>query len=421
MNQDAGTGSATQADEVSADREARIRRALQHLKDDTTDQVEKVEFFEASEFTDPVLAARERDLVFGRVPTIIAHSSEIPKTFDFKNVRMPRNQVIITRQRDGSVKALVNLCRHRGALLEDEPCGKRRLFSCPYHRWSYDIDGTLRTITRDNTVGELERQELSLIELPCEERHGFIWVVDQVGAEIDVAAWLGPEMDEILAGYHLEDLHCVREEGFEEPVNWKIMQDAFLDGYHIQYAHPNTAGKIIHTNVMAFEDFGAHCRFVAPRKTIDRFLEEDPGDRSLVNYVTETHFLGPNSTLLKQPDHFQLLTFRPHHESPTHSVMEMRLIVPSAERADMDPERWERLWEKNWQILLDVLHAEDFPVLRNSQKGMSSRNAGPMVLGRNEVANHLFRRTIHRLLSETGEDDSPDGQAESATREAGRA
>ena len=160
MNQDAGTGSATQADEVSADREARIRRALQHLKDDTTDQVEKVEFFEASEFTDPVLAARERDLVFGRVPTIIAHSSEIPKTFDFKNVRMPRNQVIITRQRDGSVKALVNLCRHRGALLEDEPCGKRRLFSCPYHRWSYDIDGTLRTITRDNTVGELERQEL---------------------------------------------------------------------------------------------------------------------------------------------------------------------------------------------------------------------------------------------------------------------
>src|SRR3546814_8927515 len=97
-----------------------------------------------------------------------------------------------------------------------------------------------------------------------------------------------------MAGYGLDELLCVRGEGFEEPVNWKIMQDAFLDGYHIQYAHPNTAGKIIHTNVMAFEDFGNHCRFVAPRKTIDRWLEEDPGDQSLVDFVTETHFLGPN-------------------------------------------------------------------------------------------------------------------------------
>lgn len=390
-------------DVVSADREARIRRALEHLKNDTTDQFEKVEYFEATEYTDPDLAARERDLVFGRVPSIVAHGSEIANTYDFKTIRMPRNNVIITRQKDGSVKALVNLCRHRGALLETEDCGKRRLFSCPYHRWSYDIDGSLRTVTRDNTVGELDRSELGLVELPCEERHGFVWVVDRAGAEIDVAAWLGPEMDAILAGYDLGRLQCIRAEGFEEPVNWKIMQDAFLDGYHIQYAHPNTAAKHIHTNVMAFEDFGNHCRFVAPRKSIDRWLEEDPGDRSLVDDVTETHFLGPNVTLLKQPDHFQLLTFRPHPESPTHSTMEMRLMVPSPEEAGLDQERWERLWEKNWQILLAVLHEEDFPVLRDSQRGMASRSAGRMVLGRNEVANQLFRRMLGRLLSASAE------------------
>ncbi|KAA1394228.1 aromatic ring-hydroxylating oxygenase subunit alpha [Aeromicrobium ginsengisoli] len=391
-------------DRVSADREARIRRALEHLRNDTTDQVDKIEPFEAAEFTDPVLAARERDLVFGRVPSIVAHGSELPKTYDFKTIRMPRNNVIISRQKDGGVKAFVNLCRHRGALLEEESCGKRRLFSCPYHRWSYDIDGSLRTITRDNTVGEVDRTTLGLVELPCEERHGFVWIVDRVGAPIDVAGWLGEEFDEILSGYELGSLHCVREEGFDEPVNWKIMQDAFLDGYHIQYAHPNTAGKIIHTNIMAFEDFGSHARFVAPRKTIDRWLEEDPGDESLVNYVTETHFLGPNSTLLKQPDHFQLLTFRPHHSDPARSVMEMRLIVPSPEKAGIEQAKWERLWEKNWQILLDVLHAEDFPVLRASQRGMSSRDSGPMLLGRNEVANHLFRRTIQRLLAESDEE-----------------
>ncbi|MBZ5735322.1 Rieske 2Fe-2S domain-containing protein [Nocardioides sp. TRM66260-LWL] len=391
--------------DVVTDREQRIRRALQHLRDETTDQVDDVVRFEATEFTDPDIAARERDLVFGAVPTIVAHSSELARTYDFKNVRLPRNQVLLTRQRDGGVKAFVNLCRHRGALLEDEACGKRRLFSCPYHRWSYDIDGSLRTITRGTTVGDLDPSGLGLIELPCEERHGFVWVVDRAGAQIDVAAWLGPQMDAILAGYGLEGLLCVRSESFAEPVNWKVMQDAFLDGYHIQYAHPNTAGKVIHTNVMAFEDLGDHCRFVAPRKSIDRWLEEDPGDRSLVDYVTETHWVGPNSTLLKQPDHFQLLTFRPHHQSPTHSVMEMRLIVPSAEAAGMDDAHWSRLWEKNWQILLDVLHSEDFPILRRSQEGLGSRSAGTMVLGRNEVANHLFRRTIQRLVAGRAESD----------------
>ncbi|GAA3528059.1 aromatic ring-hydroxylating oxygenase subunit alpha [Nocardioides daeguensis] len=385
--------------DAAVDREARIRRALDHLRNDTTDQFEKVEAFEAFEFTDPDRAARERDLVFGAVPTIVAHGSEIAKPYEFKTLRLPRNNVIIVRQKDGSVKALVNLCRHRGALLETDSCGKRRLFSCPYHRWSYDIDGSLRAITRDNTVGDIDPAQAGLVELPCEERHGFVWVVDRAGAAIDVAGWLGPEMDEILAGYHLDGLHCVKAGVYHEDANWKILQDAFLDGYHIQYAHPNTAAKYIHTNVMAFEDFGSHCRFIAPRKSIDRWLEEDPGERSLVDDVTETHFLGPNSTLLKQPDHFQLLTFWPDPAAPEKGVMEMRLLVPSAEAAGMTQERWDYLWDKNWKILEAVLINEDFPVLRDSQWGMRSRDAAPMVLGRNEVANQVFRRLLDRLLS----------------------
>jgi phenylpropionate dioxygenase-like ring-hydroxylating dioxygenase large terminal subunit len=255
-------------------------------------------------------------------------------------------------------------------------------------------------VTRDSTFGEVDREQHSLVELPCEERHGFVWVVDNAHATIDVADWLGPDMDAILAGYHLDELICYRAAGFDEPTNWKIMQDAFLDGYHIQYAHPNTAGKIIHTNVMAFEDFGRHCRFIAPRKSIDRWLEEDPGDRNLDRYVTETHFLLPNSTLLRQPDHFQLLTFRPHPSDPTHSRMEQRLMVPGLDQSGMDETHWRKLWDKNWEILLAVLHNEDFPLLRNSQRGMASADAGRMALGRNEVANQVFRREIKKLVAQ---------------------
>src|SRR3546814_16929077 len=77
--------------------------------------------------------------------------------------------------------------------------------------------------------------------------------------------------------------------------------------------------------------------------------------------------------------------------------MEMRLIVPLAEASGMTDERWTRLWDKNWQILLDVLHQEDFPVLRNSQKGMQSADAGRMMLGRNVMANQGFSRPVREM------------------------
>jgi phenylpropionate dioxygenase-like ring-hydroxylating dioxygenase large terminal subunit len=224
-------------------------------------------------------------------------------------------------------------------------------------------------------------------------------MVDRAGAAIDVAGWLGPEMDEILAGYRLGELTAIRSEGFDEPANWKLMQDAFVDSYHIQYAHPNTAGKHVHTNVQTVEDFGRHARMVSPRKTIDRFLEEDPGDRDLGPYVTEGHYLLPNSTLLRQPDdHFELLTFRPHPADPGRCRMEMRLLVPPLEASGMTPERYERVWEKNWAILLAVLHQEDFPLLRSSQDGLASADAGGMLLGRNEVVNQIFHRELSKLL-----------------------
>ena len=380
-----------------APRESRIKRALEHVRNETTDEFDAVAPFGPEEYTDPRIAQRERDLVFGRFPSIVAHGSELPEPNDFMTVRMPRNNIIVVRQRDRSVKAFVNLCRHRGAMLEERDKGRCRIFSCGYHRWSYDPDGSLRAVTRDSTFGEIDRSQYGLVELPCAERHGFIWVVDQAGADIDVPAWLGPEMDGILAEYRMEDLVTFQAEGFDEPVNWKIMQDAFLDGYHIQYAHPNTAARHIHTNVLVLEDFGRHCRFVAPRKSIDRWLEEDPGDRSLSRHVTETHFLLPNSTLLRQPDHFQLLTFRPHPKDPGRSRMEMRLLVPALAASGMDEETWTRLWEKNWKILIAVLHQEDFPLLRGSQQGLGSADAGGMVLGRNEVANQVFHRELRKL------------------------
>jgi phenylpropionate dioxygenase-like ring-hydroxylating dioxygenase large terminal subunit len=377
----------------------RIWKVLNHLKNGTTEEFDQVVAMQPSEFTDPAIAARERELVFGRVPSIVCHGSEIPRSGDFLTLQMPRNKVIVVRQSDGGVKSFVNHCRHRGALLEEQERGSCRLFSCGYHRWSYNPDGSLRAVTRGNTFGEVDRAQHGLIELPTQERHGLVWMVDEATASIDVAAWLGEAVDEMLAGYQIDRLITFRSGGYDEPVNWKIMQDAFIDNYHIQYAHPNSAGKHVYTNVQTVEDYGRHARMTTPRKSIDSVLDDNPSIELLTKHIIDGHFLLPNSTLLRQTTHFELLTFRPHPTEAGRCRMEMRVLVPTVEDSGMDEGRWQRLWEKNWDILQAVLYDEDFPLLRGSQAAMESANAGPMLLGRNELVNHIFRRELHKLTS----------------------
>ncbi|OZC29590.1 aromatic ring-hydroxylating oxygenase subunit alpha [Gordonia polyisoprenivorans] len=377
-----------------------LRGLLAHLDGSRTDQWARITHTEPDDFRDHRRAELERDRVFGEVPFIVAHSSEVAERNDFVSVDLPRNKVVVIRQRDGGVKAFVNACRHRGAQLVTEPAGKCRLFSCPYHRWSYDPDGRLRTVTLDDTFGDFDRGDFGLVPIPVEERHGFIWVIDNADREIDVAAWLGPELDAILAEYRIDQLVSIDPHTYERPVNWKIMQDGFLDNYHVKYAHPNTAGKMLHTNAVVLEELGSSFWFLTARKSIDQFIGHDVDwDRSMEGHTIESCFLAPNTMLLKHATHFELLTFRPVGADPHRSIMQMRIMAPSVEASGLSPEHWTKRWAKNWGLLIAILHDEDFPILDGSQEALTSQDMGTMLLGRNEIASHLFRREIDRLIA----------------------
>src|SRR5262245_32820582 len=207
-----------------------LHRLLTHLKSAQTDMMESVLEVDPAVYTDPEIARLERERVFARVPFAIAHCTELAEPGAFLTYRLPNNEVIVARQSDGTVKAFVNVCRHRGSMVEKEPAGVCKKFQCPYHGWSYNIDGSLKSATHEASFGEFDHLDRGLVQLPVEERHGFIWMIDNPEAEIDVAAWLGPEMDAILGSYGMEKHVCVHSGSFEEPSNWKVLQDAFLDG-----------------------------------------------------------------------------------------------------------------------------------------------------------------------------------------------
>ncbi|MBW2426133.1 MAG: aromatic ring-hydroxylating dioxygenase subunit alpha, partial [Deltaproteobacteria bacterium] len=184
------------------------------------------------------IAARERRL-FETSPLALVASSEIGQPHDFLARQAVGRSVLLTRDADGVAHAFLNYCRHRGA----EPargCGNSRTLTCPYHAWVYDTKGRLIGMPLRDRYDDLDLGKLGLVELPTEERHGFVWVVLEPDAPIDVAAHLGKLDDEIAS------LGCAGMTYYNslqaEPLdtNWKSVTEGLLEGIHVPFVHPDT-------------------------------------------------------------------------------------------------------------------------------------------------------------------------------------
>src|SRR4029078_3376730 len=124
--------------------------------------------------------------LFETSPLALIAATEIANPHDYVVRNAVGRSVLITRAEDGQAHAFLNYCRHRGA----EPaqgCGNARRFQCPYHAWVYDTKGQLVGMPRRDRYDDPARSNSGLVELPSEERHGFVWVVLRPGHPIDVA------------------------------------------------------------------------------------------------------------------------------------------------------------------------------------------------------------------------------------------
>jgi phenylpropionate dioxygenase-like ring-hydroxylating dioxygenase large terminal subunit len=230
--------------------------------------------------------------------------------------------------------------------------------------------------------------------VPCEERHGFIWVIPNPDATIDVAGSLGPELDKMMTGYNLDKYYCYRMDAYDRVVNWKMLFDAFLDNYHIQYLHAKSVAPFFYNNTMFVQDLGRNTRIVSTRKRIDEVRHEDPATVRLDKYVTLGHLVWPNAQLLRQPTHFELFTFVPDGNDPAKARMEIRLLVPEPAETPAQVNRW----ETNWTILMQTIVDEDLVMCEYLQKAMMNDHLQPLILGRNELLNQIFHRELIKAL-----------------------
>ena len=241
---------------------AMAERTIAHNKAGTVHLTESVTTIPASNYFDPERWQREVDMIFKRVPLLLAMTAEIKEVNTYKAIDVVGMPVLISRGADGVARAFVNMCSHRGAQLVDPGVGTARRFACPYHNWTYNQEGDLVGVFKQDDFGQLDTSCLGLTQLPIAERAGLIWVTLSPDSKLDFDAFFAG-YDEMLEFCDFASMNHFGTRILAGP-NWKISFDGYVDFYHLPILHKNTFGPDMSPDAL-FHRVGPHQRVTGPR------------------------------------------------------------------------------------------------------------------------------------------------------------
>lgn len=370
-----------------------IAKMIEHVENGTTDQAESVLEVPASAYTDVGQFQQEMELIFKKLPIFIGLSHEIPNTGDYKTLDVAGVPLLVARQRDGSVRVMSNVCPHRAMLVAEEGCGHKGVFTCPYHGWSFNLDGSLRGIADPGKFGDVDKSELGLTQLPCYERGGFIFAALTPGNTVDFEGFLGGMIEDI------EDLNfpdftfCGTRE--MRGANWKVAYDGYLEGYHFAAAHPDTIHPRSFSNIMEFDSYGPHLLVGYPQRSIAK-LKDIPKDQRHKYENDGYDFIRtifPNVSIFVAPELTQIAQLLP---GPTPD--QNRTVVYYLHRENLQGEAREEL-EKTIDWIWKVVEEEDYGVGLKVQKGLEAGTLDKVIFGRNERGNQYFHKYVNYFLA----------------------
>ena len=251
-------------------------------------------------YSDPAVLRLERERIFRRTWQYAGRADQVAEPGAFFTCDLAGVPVVVVRDEGQSLRAFLNVCRHRGSLVcEGE--GKRASLQCPYHAWTYGLDGSLRAAPRSDRVPDFDREQLGLVPVLVDAWGPFVFVNPDAGAA-PLAETLG-ELPELVAasGVDVGTLHFrERASSAEYAANWKVCSENFLECYHCQVAHPGFS-KVVDVSVDAYvlaESRTFSTQYGPVREAWQGgFDPRGPVERG------QFHFLWPNLTLNIMPGH----------------------------------------------------------------------------------------------------------------------
>ncbi len=364
----------------------------------STDQAPDVWLEPMANYRDDELFEAELALIFTQIPMPLALSVELDRPNAYKAVEAAGVPVLITRDSDGQVHAMLNICRHRGAAVCDPGRGTSRALVCKYHAWSYAMDGRLQALYGDSTFGEFDKNSRGLITLACEERHGIVFVCLTPGRTIDLDSWLG-DMGEVLEDLRLGELVPFSSRMMPGP-GWKVVAEGYLEGYHFASLHKDTVFKKNLGNISAFDSFGPHARIAFGLRPLADAVNQPEETWEPADCVGPIVWVFPGLSIAGGWRDRMSVSLPIVGTSRTETVTEQRIMTrqtPSSER-----ELHEVEFMRDW--FYDVVYNEDYLTGYSVQKGV---NALPeddtQIFGRNEIGVQHLHTAINAIMAENAD------------------
>jgi phenylpropionate dioxygenase-like ring-hydroxylating dioxygenase large terminal subunit len=349
----------------------------------------------------------EKEQVFAASWQVVCHLNDIPNPGDYHTLDFLGEPIVAVRGGDFGVKAFFNVCRHRAARLLDGGSGHcPGRIVCPYHAWTYALDGTLSAVPHRKEFVDFSLDDFGLKTVETEVCQGFVFVRLRPGLP-SVADMLAPYRNE-LALYRLEELEPLGRETMRmRHVNWKNVTDNYSDAMHIAVAHPGLSrlfGQTYGVEAELWVDkMWGHLRDTPSSQLSERMYQSVlPRSPHLPENRQRswTYFkLWPNVAFDIYPDQVDFMQMIPI--SPTETLVREIAYAHPDDRREMRAARY-----LNWRINRRV-SLEDKALIERVQAGMGSRSYSPGPLGNNEVSLRSFARRMRELIPESRLERAP--------------
>lgn len=386
------------ADRLVADDVEIVRRILAHIDAGTTD--------EGASWREPVEnylspARYEHEMrVLRSMPSVFVPAAAIPDPGDHVERTAFGVPLFAVRGRDGRARVFRNACRHRGfALVEGAGCAHALV--CRYHGWTYRLDGSLAHVPHQDAFPDLDPSARGLMEVPSHEVDGLI-VVDALDTtahpDDEALAWLTdgtPWRDKLVPAQRL-----VYVDTTLRPMNWKVLVEQFLEGYHIRSTHKDTFFPLQYDDLNVVEMFGPNCRLTFPYRNIERLRDRPESTWTTDARVTYLYQLFPNVMLATFPDLILMIVVDPvdigHSTVTVYSMVRPEL----AERAKADVEQGNPVAAGT---LIARGTVEDNEMSEGVQRGLRSGANAFVEFGRHESAAGHFHAVLDGRLMRLAE------------------
>lgn len=338
----------------------------------------------------------EEQRIFANEWLCAGRADEVANPGDYMTFELGNQPIIIIRGLDGDLSARSNICRHRMMRLV-EGRGNTRKFTCPYHAWTYNLDGQLVGAAYMDRTECFDKSDVQLPSVRCEVYFGWIYVT--LNNDAAPVADMLTGLTELVQPYNMQDYQTIFVEDHVWDTNWKCLTENFMEGYHLPVAHKNTVGAYFPVMDTIFDDRGSFPHFTSQlfTKTGDAPVgTAHPSNKTLTGKWRQTSVMPtvfPSHMYVLAPDHLWFLSLQP--EGPNKTRIRYGAAMAPEVLADQEDRE---AFIASTKAFLDEVQEEDRHVVEGIYKGACSPLGSPGPLSWLERENHEFTQYIARKL-----------------------